>query len=201
MKRITIKSNLAHFKVPLTSKKMTCYPVPPPSTVLGMLKVIYGREDINNFSFGYTIEHKGKHTDVMTLHKVGKNITDCVMVEYLINPTLTIYTDITEDEKIKYCLTMGRSNCLAKIIDIAEVELQDIEGTIKNQWLAPTVKGLTGKIQTVTTNTLYRKDLNRHENDVLPLRLITEGTYQKNHDAEREQNIYMFKFNDRLEVI
>ena len=50
--KITIVSTMAHFKNSRSGVLQQTYKIPPVSTVVGILKNIYG-ENIENFIFGY----------------------------------------------------------------------------------------------------------------------------------------------------
>lgn len=212
MKKIIITSRNAHFKIPYASKMQYTYEVPPISTVLGILRVLYG-EDIDDFKFGYIFQYESKYTDIMKGHKINvsnvrtiiKNnnkveinqekplASDWIGREYLYNCILKIYTDIDLPIKIDYCLTMGRANCLARLhLPIKDVELINKEGKIINQY-TPTDIG-KGIIKPITYLSKYDKNIQSFQTKIKHLRFNKEVDYDKNYDIDEEQNIFLWHY-------
>lgn len=202
--RITIKGDLAHFKIPAYAKIQRTYTIPPISTIIGILQNIYNK-DISNFTFGYTIEYQQKHRDLMTIYKefnmMEKSFTDrarfmkdtCI-VEYLTDVSLTIYTDINEDIELKDVLTLGKTNCLASIKEIKEVELIDFKGCGYNQYTSKNIGN--GQIRRINTLTKYNEYTDMYDIYTDIFRENIEFEYDKNYDKELEQNIFLFKYKD-----
>ncbi len=205
MQRIVITSKTAHFKVPYTSKYQKTYDIPPISTVIGMLKVIFG-EEIDDFVFGYTFEYESKFDDAMTLYKINANdlpiigdssrkrdyVSDSIVREYLYNCVLKIYTDIDLPIVMNYCLTMGRANNLARLhLPFSEVKLVDAIGTGYNQ-LTPVNIG-TGIIKPVTYYSKYDKATQSFHTRTMHLRFNKEFEYDRHFDEEEGQNIFLWK--------
>ena len=206
MQKITITSKTAHFKVPYASKYQKTYDIPPISTVIGMLKVIFGQE-IDNFVFGYTFEYDSKFNDAMAMYKVNINnvltvgqlekrndqVTDSIIKEYLYDCILKIYTDIDLPIEMNYCLTMGRANNLARLhFPFKKVELVDEIGLGYNQ-LTPINIG-TGVISPITYFSNYDKKTQSFQTKTKHLRLNKKFNYNKNFDEEEEQNIFLWKY-------
>lgn len=206
MQKIVVTSNMAHFKVPYASKYQKTYDIPPISTVIGMLKVIFG-EEIDNFIFGYTFEYESKFQDTMLMYKVNvrdlptigdiyiKNdyITDSTIREYLYNCTLKIYTDIDLPIQMNYCLTMGKSNNLARLhLPFKKVNLVDAIGTGYNQF-TPIHIG-TGIVKPITYYSKYDKNTQSFITKTIPLRFNKEFEYDKHYDEEEGQNIFLWKY-------
>lgn len=199
LKKLVIKAPFAHFGEPYGSKQQLTYNHPPPSTVLGILRVIFG-EDINNFVFGYTFKYDAKVKDSITIHKLkfGKKKSigsDCCRRDYLYNCELTIYTSIDADIKMNYILTLGKSGNLARLeLPIANTELKEKTGIAYNQF-SPINIG-TGVIKRYSMNSVYSKKLQSFDSLSKNLRFNTELKYNKNYDEDDEQNILLWKFKD-----
>lgn len=206
MQKITITSKTAHFKVPYTSKYQKTYNVPPISTVIGMLKVIFG-EEIDNFIFGYAFKHESKFDDAMTMYKMNirelpiigeldkrkSYITDSIIREYLYDCILKIYTDLDLPIEMNYCLTMGRANNLARLhLPFEKVELIDEAGLGYNQ-LTPVSIG-TGIIMPIAYYSSYDKRTQSFQTKTKHLRYNKEFEYNKNFDEEEGQNIFLWKY-------
>lgn len=202
LNRLRISAPFAHFKIPYSSKFQDTYPVPPLSTVIGMLKVIYG-EDINHFTFGYTFESEVDFIDGYTLHKLNKDvkknqkgyINDYCMKKYLHRCCLTVYTDIPQKICMNHALTMGKSNCLANLhFPVEEVDLTDKPGKGYNQFTPVTVG--TGEILPVTVMTKFNHQLGSFDTNIKHLRLNKEFDAETYHDEERNQNVFLWSYKD-----
>lgn len=208
MNRLTITSKTAHFKVPYTSKYQKTYDIPPISTVIGMLKVIFG-EEIDDFIFGYTFEYESKFNDAMLIYKVNlkemptvgelekrkDQVTDSIIRDYLYNCVLKIYTDLDLPIEMNYCLTMGRANNLARLhLPFEKVELIDAIGLGYNQ-LTPVNIGI-GIVSPITYYSNYDKRTQSFQTKTKHLRYNKEFNYNKNFDEEEGQNIFLWRYKD-----
>lgn len=208
MQKLTITSKTAHFKIPYASKYQKTYDIPPISTVIGMLRVIFG-ENINNFVFGYTFEYERKFDDAMTMYKVnikelstiGKidkrkdYVTDSIVREYLYDCVLKIYTDIDLPIEMNYCLTMGRANNLARLhFPFEKIKLVDEVGIGYNQ--LTTIDIGTGIIKPITYYSNYDKKAQSFQTKTKHLRYNREFEYNKNFDEEEGQNIFLWRYED-----
>ncbi|MCQ4925039.1 CRISPR-associated protein Cas5 [Tissierella carlieri] len=206
MRKIKITSNIAHFKIPYSSKYQKTYDIPPISTVVGILKVLFG-EDIDNFKFGYTFKYESKFEDAMNISKVNINdvvtledpstnkrkVTDNITREYLYDCTLLIYTDIELPIEMNYCLTMGRSNSLARVhFPFKPVQLLEEVGQGFNQY-TPIELGL-GMIKPITYYSEFDKKSQSFNTKVKHLRLNKHFDYDRNYDKEEDQNIFLWKY-------
>lgn len=137
LNKIEIIGDMAHFKIPMHSKIQRTYEIPPISTVVGILKNIYG-EEIDDFILGYVIYHDGTFKDLQTIYKeINPNVktltdsdrfqTDVCPIEYLINPKLIIYTNIDKNIEFNEPLCLGKTNCLAKVLSLSEIEVNLID--------------------------------------------------------------------------
>ncbi|KGM92943.1 hypothetical protein ADU90_15065 [Clostridium botulinum] len=61
-KKLVLTSKMAHFKNGINGKNQNTFRVPPISTIVGILKNIYGK-DIKDFIFGYTCKYDGIFKD------------------------------------------------------------------------------------------------------------------------------------------
>lgn len=53
--------------------------------------------------------------------------TDVCPIEYLINPKLIIYTNIDKNIEFNEPLCLGKTNCLAKVLSLSEIEVNLID--------------------------------------------------------------------------
>lgn len=135
MKKIKIESTMAHFKNGQGSLNQRTHTIVPISTVVGILKNIYG-ETIEDFTFGYNLKYEDKIYEYCKYEKEvnrnakrkKENVRTPVKVEYLIGVTLTIYTDIDKEIELNSSLNLGKTNCLAKAtfedVDISDEECE-----------------------------------------------------------------------------
>lgn len=202
--KIKIVAPFAHFGVPLSSKIRTTHISPPPSTVIGILKVLFG-EDIDNFKFGYTFKYDTKFKDLITKYKIEikelkkkipfyKLTTDACEKEYLWDSELTIYTDLNtlNLNNMDHILTLGQSDCIAKLqLPIKEINLEDIKGNIYNQYTDINLG--TGQIRPTTVYTKFNQNTQNYDSRILHLRFNTEVLYNKFYDKEIQSNIYMWE--------
>lgn len=214
--RIPIESDLARFHIPYSFKNQRTFNIPPPSTIVGILKILYN-EDIDNFVFGYIIEHKGIFKDLTKTYKVKaekikeekiKTIkyaktkidkSDVCCVEYLIEPKLYIYTNIKEELKINKPLNLGKTDCLARVLlnQKEEINLINKEGQGYNQWTD--LNTGYGQIKRITTETTFNIETDCYEQNYKLLRENEAFDYDKFYDEELEQNIFLWKFNKERE--
>lgn len=160
LNKLTLTSELAHFKNDRNGKNQNTYKSPPLSTIIGILKNIYG-EDISDFIFGYTCEYEKKFKDASTIYKeinintVSKSKRfelDICFIEYLVNPKITIYTNIDRQPTIQEILNLGKTNCLAKCK--FESDILNKEANMGyNQWTPLNVGN--GVIEKINKETKY----------------------------------------------
>ncbi|MCD3276685.1 CRISPR-associated protein Cas5 [Clostridium botulinum] len=164
--KLTLTSSMAHFKDGINGKNQNTFRVPPISTIIGILKNIYGK-DIKDFIFGYTCKYDGIFKDITTIYKeVNLNVSsakgdrfqhDIAFIEYLINPIITIYTNLDVPIQINDILNLGKTNCLAKCRFYEDKEVVNIKESVGyNQW-TPKNMG-NGKIKRINKETIYNKN-------------------------------------------
>ena len=203
LNRITIKGEFAHFKVPAKAKIQQTYEIPPISTVVGILQNIYGK-DIDNFTFGYTISHKGKTREVMKLYKeinpLEKALTDkkrftsdIATIEYLYDVELVIYTSINQTILLEDVLVLGKANNLGTITEIKEIDLVEKDGYGYSQYTSKNIGD--GQIRRINTLTEFNENTDKYDIKSALVRENREFEYDKNYDEELEQNIYLWNWN------
>lgn len=196
LNKISITSQVAHFGKPYTSKYQRTYELPPPSTIIGILKVIFG-EDINNFTFGYSFKYNSKFEDVVTVHKVwlekikkinvsrnAKDIpSDWTSREYLYDCKLNIYTDIEKNILMNYILCLGKSNCLARV-HFPIVKTNDYENNLSDQYVdvESTEKGI---ISSFNVFSKYNKEIG-----------MFDAKYKLLKHVKNYKGLYLWKFKD-----
>lgn len=205
MKRLRITSQTGHFGEVLGIDDRVTHNTPPPSTVFGILKVLFGEEIENEeFTFGYTFNSALKYLDDLTIYKHTDKgyhrrtkespvTSDCRSIENHYDCELIIYTSLDKDLKMEYALCMGKSGNPARLrLPIEEIELQDIEGKGYNQYTPFSVG--TGKIKNITLLTKYNRVYNSYDSISALLRLNKEFDYDKNYDSELEHNIILWEY-------
>lgn len=204
VKKIRITSQTAHFGEFLGCDDRRTNDIPPPSTVIGILRVLFG-EYIDNFAFGYTFTSQAKFKDDITLYKhsnqgfaLNKNkemTTNCNFREYLFENELTIYTDIEEGLLMSYALCLGKSGNIARVhLPIKEVDLISKDGKGFNQFTP--IKIGQGAINPTTMVTNFNDKLCAYDQQTKHLRKNTTFNYNKNHDTESNQNIFLWKIEN-----
>ena len=160
--KLTITSYMAHFKNSINGKNQNTFLSPPISTIVGILKNIYG-DSVKDFIFGYTCEYKEKFKDVIIIYKeISKSVpkskrfqSDICFIEYLVNPIITIYTDIVEEPIIiSEILNLGKTNCLAKC-NFEKAEILNEVNIGFNQWCPINIGD--GIIYRINKETQYNK--------------------------------------------
>ncbi|GIV22015.1 MAG: type I-B CRISPR-associated protein Cas5 [Armatimonadota bacterium] len=132
-----IRSETASFRVHYFMKPQPTLSVPPPSTIIGLLRNAAGRwVDTDEISFlAYRFEYAERGIDVEKIYKTKaiEKGTDIVSREFLYNTTLHLYIDPEFEYALKNphgILTLGRSQDLATVELVETVELIDGEGEV-----------------------------------------------------------------------
>ncbi|KPI47619.1 CRISPR-associated protein Cas5 [Clostridioides difficile] len=204
LNKIEIIGDMAHFKIPMHSKIQRTYEIPPISTVVGILKNIYG-EEIDNFILGYVIYHDGTFKDLQTIYKeINPNVktltdsdrfqTDVCPIEYLINPKLIIYTNIDKNIEFNEPLCLGKTNCLAKVLSLSEIEVNliDKKAIGYNQYTDINIGD--GMIKRINTLTEYNEKKGYYDIYSSMVRENDEFEYGKYYDEDEQQNIFLWKW-------
>nr|WP_038811155.1 CRISPR-associated protein Cas5 [Clostridioides difficile] len=204
LNKIEIIGDMAHFKIPMHSKIQRTYEIPPISTVVGILKNIYG-EDIDDFILGYVIYHNGTFKDLQTIYKeINPNVktltdndrfqTDVCPIEYLINPKLIIYTNIDKNIEFNEPLCLGKTNCLAKVLSLSEIEVNliDKKAIGYNQYTDINIGD--GMIKRINTLTEYNEKKGYYDIYSSMVRENDEFEYGKYYDEDEQQNIFLWNW-------
>ena len=204
LNKIEIIGDIAHFKIPMHSKIQRTYEIPPISTIVGILKNIYG-EEIDDFTLGYVIYHNGTFKDLQTIYKeINPNVktltdsdrfqTDVCPIEYLINPKLIIYTDIIKNLEFNEPLCLGKTNCLAKVLSLSEIKVNliDKEAVGYNQYTDINIGD--GMIKRINTLTEYNEKKGYYDIYSSMVRENNEFEYNKYYDEDEKQNIFLWNW-------
>ena len=204
LNKIEIIGDIAHFKIPMHSKIQRTYEIPPISTIVGILKNIYG-EEIDDFTLGYVIYHNGTFKDLQTIYKeINPNVktltdsdrfqTDVCPIEYLINPKLIIYTDINKNIEFNEPLCLGKTNCLAKVLSLSEIKVNliDKEAVGYNQYTDINIGD--GIIKRINTLTEYNEKKGYYDIYSSMVRENNEFEYNKYYDEDEKQNIFLWNW-------
>lgn len=200
--KVIITSEKAHFKNGTNGKNQNTFKTPPISTVVGILKNVYG-QDINNFIFGYTFEYDTVFKDAITIYKeINPNVksltckerftTDICFIEYLVNPVLTIYSNIDTKPIITDILNLGKTDCLAKAdFSKEKVEIISKDTTGYNQWTPINIGN--GKIQRINLETRYNPKKGYYDYYTKQLRLNKE--FKSNYCiTDSKEGIQLWKY-------
>lgn len=207
LNKIEIIGDIAHFKIPMHSKIQRTYEIPPISTIVGILKNIYG-EEIDDFTLGYVIYHNGTFKDLQTIYKeINPNVktltdsdrfqTDVCPIEYLINPKLIIYTDINKNIEFNEPLCLGKTNCLAKVLSLSEIKVNliDKEAVGYNQYTDINIGD--GMIKRINTLTEYNEKKGYYDIYSSMVRENNEFEYNKYYDEDEKQEYFLMELEKR----
>ncbi len=207
IRKIEIVSDLAHFKKPFATKIHYTYTIPPISTVIGIMQNLFN-DEINNFIFGYLFEADPNiFKDINKVYKEvnfnikndadrynsnGEWVSDIAEIHYLVNPKLTIYTSLTNKLEIREPLTLGKTDCLSRVVRDTWLDMKDIYSKGFNQFTALEVG--TGKPMRISTLTQYNESKGYYEIYKKQVRLSDSFKHNKNYDEEVDQCIFLWKY-------
>jgi len=185
--RIDISSWTASFRYPnIISGYQPTLPVPPVSTVLGIINACAGKYlRFKDIELGYYFDYQATATDLETIYQVeanGKSVsnkmkTNVINRDFLFNCRLFIYfkTDMYVDyfKKPHYSVLLGRSGDLASIDSISELDLNEVLAAekIKGQIVPFENNMLPGIIQALPeyfTDEIPRKNVGTKAYSVIP---------------------------------
>ncbi|MGM8331740.1 CRISPR-associated protein Cas5 [Clostridium perfringens] len=199
--KITIISDMAHFKSSLNSAYQTSYKIPPISTVVGILKNIFG-EEIQNIKFGYSFEYIDSNFHICTHKKVNakfeKDKNDTVvtnnLLEYLESAVLRIYIIDGDSLEIKFkdILNLGKTDCLG-FAEFEEIEIEKTESVAYNIYTE--MMDGDGVITKITSETNFNIDLGRYMYNYKMVRLNEEVLCK--YSCE-EEGIYFWEYNKEI---
>lgn len=176
--RIKISSWTSSFRYPnIISGYQPTLEVPPISTVLGLINACAGSYiDYEDVQIGYYFEYGSKETDLETIYQFetekgipkNKGKSNVLRREFLYDCSLFLYlTDPVIVDHLRhphYSVLIGRSNDLAAIDKIEEVELQEVANAckIKGQIVPFNNNFLPGTLQALPqyfTNSIPRRNI------------------------------------------
>ena len=180
--RILIEGWTASFRYPIfISGFQPTLPVPPLSTIYGLLSAVKGElvtpEDTN---VGFILESEAKSVDLETIYELKGlkgNKSNVAKREFLFNPKLYLYVDNLDFkeffEKPNYPILLGRSSDLAFISEIKEVELDKKTNVDLGKTILPFgTDGAFGVIQALPTH--FSEDIPRKAIGTKPYILMNQ---------------------------
>ncbi len=212
--RIKISSWTASFRYPnLISGFQPTLEVPPLSTVLGLINAAAGKY-IDFFekklSIGYYFEYGAKAIDLETIYQVESKISrnnsiypsntvksNVINREFLFDCKLYLY--IKDDEIISYFKTpyypllLGRSNDLATIDEIIEIEIKEADKSknIRGQIIPFSNNYVAGEIQALPkyfTDTIPRNNIGTEPYSIISFKSNKVGGEQIKTFADEIEN-------------
>ena len=212
--RVKISSWTSSFRYPnVISGYQPTLEVPPISTVLGLINACAGsyieHEDIK---IGYYFEYEKRATDLETIYQIetdDKNVpknkakSNVLRREFLYGCNLYLYlTDPAIVDHLRYpyySVLLGRSNDLATIESIEEVELPEIENAckIRGQVIPFNNNYLPGTLQALPlyfTDTIPRRNIGTEPFSVISCNspdYPSHLTAYRDVINEQEQDIYI----------
>ncbi len=154
MIRVKLKSWTATFRYPtFQSGYQPTLPLPPLSTILGLLSAVKGEiVGLNDVKYvGYIFKSKGKGVDLERTYTFGKDmITDVIKREILVDNVLYLYLPDEWEKyfkKPKYQILLGRSCDLATVEEIKHINLEEKENVPIGGTIVPLESNIPGIIQ------------------------------------------------------
>jgi len=160
MIRVKLKAWTASFRFPtFQSGYQPTLPVPPPSTIQGILSAARGEPVyLTEIPYvGYVFRGEGIGLDLEKIYALGKVETDIMKREFHYNAELYLYLPDDWEEhfrKPRYQLLLGRSSDLATVEEIKEVELEEEEAPLGGT-VVPLNLGLPGMVHSLVVEYDY----------------------------------------------
>jgi CRISPR-associated protein Cas5t len=216
--RITISSWTSSFRYPnIMSGYQPTLLVPPISTVLGLLNACSGKYlEYKKLSLGYYFYYAAKSVDLETIYQIELNDkgipknqvkSNIIKREFLFDCHLIIYLKDSQlidfFRKPVFQILLGRSNDMASIDKIEQIELQEINKANKIRGQIVPFKGnyLPGTLQALPkyfTNTIPRNNIGTEAYSVVSYEANDFNTnltaYRDNIDG-KEVDIYFHELN------
>lgn len=180
--RVLIESWTASFRYPtFISGFQPTLPVPPLSTVYGLLSAVKGElVTPKDTKVGFIFESESKSTDlelVYELKGLKGNKSNVIKREFLYNPKLYLYLDNLEFrkyfEKPFYPVLLGRSSDLAYISEIKEIDIEKKSDIKLGKSILPFgLNGAFGVIQALPTH--FSEDIPRKAIGTKPYILMNQ---------------------------
>ena len=160
--RIIINGWTASFRFPsFISGFQPTLPVPPLSTIYGLLSAVKGKlVTPNDVSVGFIFEYDSKAVDLETIYELKAlkgNKSNITKREFLFNPKLYLYLDNLDYKEYfnhpAYPILLGRSSDLAMVSEIKEVNLELKSNVNLGKTILPfDTEGAFGTIQALPTH-------------------------------------------------
>lgn len=160
--RILVNGWTASFRYPsFVSGFQPTLPVPPLSTIFGLLSAIKGDYITpNDMDVGYIFSFESTSIDLELIYEIKgikENKSNIIKREFLFNPKLYLYISDLSFKKYlkspKYPILLGRSSDLAMIKEIKEVDLvRKTNVNLGNTILPYGTEGAFGVIQALPTH-------------------------------------------------
>ncbi|KUH32848.1 type I-B CRISPR-associated protein Cas5 [Thermococcus celericrescens] len=161
MIRVKLRAWTASFRFPtFQSGYQPTLPVPPPSTIQGILSAAKGEPVyLTKLPYvGYVFKSRGKGVDLEKIYALGKVETDIMKREFHHNAELYLYLPDEWKEHFKrprYQLLLGRSSDLAVVEEIKEeVKLEEKEAPLGGT-VVPIGLGLPGMVHALVVEYDY----------------------------------------------
>lgn len=162
MIRVKLRAWTASFRFPtFQSGYQPTLPVPPPSTIQGILSAAKGKPVyLTELPYiGYIFRSSGKGLDLEKIYALGKVETDIMKREFLYNAELYVYLPNEWKEAFKkprYQLLLGRSSDLATVEEIVNINLGEREAPLGGT-VVPISLGIPGMIHALVVEYDYSK--------------------------------------------
>jgi len=201
--RVLIEGWTASFRYPaFVSGFQPTLPVPPLSTIYGLLSSIKGDiirpEDV---SIGYIFNYESKATDLEQIYEIKAlkgNKSNIIKREFLINPKMYLYINDLDFKKYLdspyYNLLLGRSSDLAMISEIKEIELKKKTNVTLGKTILPFgTKGAYGILQALPVS--FSDEIPRKTVETKPFILMNEYFKYEDecyYDEELDKGIWLW---------
>lgn len=160
MIRVKLRAWTASFRFPtFQSGYQPTLPVPPPSTIQGILSAAKGEPVyLTEMPYvGYVFRSSGEGVDLEKIYALGKVETDIMKRQFLYNAELYLYLPDEWEmffRKPRYQLLLGRSSDLATVEEIREIDLKKRRAPIGGT-VVPLELGVSGMIHALVVEYDY----------------------------------------------
>jgi CRISPR-associated protein Cas5t len=160
--KVVIEAPATSFRYPhFLIARQVSFDMPPPSTIYGHVASAVGElVPPDSFRFGYSFEFQARASDLEHQHIIsaggsrqsftqeGQKLPISIeatvqphLRDFLFKPRLTLYVDPPEFAEAfrspVFCVVLGRSQDLAEIVSVEEMELEPAEGAYLEHTLLP----------------------------------------------------------------
>ena len=201
--RVLIEGWTASFRYPaFVSGFQPTLPVPPLSTIYGLLSSIKGEiVKPNDLKMGYIFSYESKAIDLEQIYEIKAltgNKPNIIKREFLVNPKMYLYVDDLNFKKYfespHYHLLLGRSSDLAMIKDIQTVNMEKKSKVKLGRTILPFgTKGAYGILQALPIS--FSDDIPRKTSETRPFILmedIFEYEEECYYDKQLDKGIWIW---------